>query len=73
MSSFLPHRRSTRFVLGLVLVDLPVLVAAVVCGIWLGFGHTISAVMEWRVEHPWSLIPTAVVFGLLVYRLERRR
>lgn len=66
-----PSSRLGLFVIGLILVDLPVLLAVLVVGLVFGFSHTYEVVTEWRVEHPWSLIPSLVAAGAIVWRWGR--
>jgi type III secretory pathway component EscS len=61
MNVMLPHHKSHVFLLGLFLIDLPVLIAVVVVGFFYGFIHTYNEVMEWRLAHLWSMIPSVVL------------
>ena len=61
MSVMLPHRRSHTFLLGLLLIDLPVLVAVAVLGTVYGFKNTYWTISDWRMAHPWSLIPSLLL------------
>jgi len=68
MNVMLPHHKSHLFLLGLFLVDLPVLVAIVVVGLFYGFVHTYTEVMDYRIEHLWTMVPSL----LLAFWLCRR-
>ena len=73
MSVMHPHRPSHRFVLAMLLVDLPVLVAIGIVGFFNGYLATYHGVMEWRLSHPWSLLPSLVLAIVLVRRWHRSR
>lgn len=70
-------RRSTRsgrrFLVGLAVIDAPVIVAAVVFGSIYGFVHTYETVSAWRLAHPWSFAPSLILAALLVRRWRRAR
>ena len=68
MNVMLPHHKSQVVLLGLFLIDLPVLIAIVVVGCFYGFVHTCSVVMDYRIEHLWTMIPSL----LLAFWLARR-
>jgi hypothetical protein len=68
LSTLLPHRRSHLFLLGLLLVDLPVLAAVALAGHWYGYRDTYDGVMDWRLAHPWSLLPSLVLSVWLLRR-----
>jgi len=68
VSSLIPYRRSHRALLALVLVDLPVIVAALIAGVWFGFADTYSAITEFRLDHPWSFAPTLAILAFLAVR-----
>jgi len=68
-----PHRPSHTFIVGLIVLDLPVLLAIAVVGAWLGYHHTYDAVTDWRLDHPWSLIPSAALAVWLLIRWKRAR
>lgn len=68
-----PYRRSSTVVLGLLLIDLPVLIAVAVAGAFYGYARTYEAVTAWRLQHPWSLIPSVVLAVVLVVRWRRAR
>ena len=68
MSVMLPHKKSTAVIVGLLLIDLPVFLAVLVVGWFYGFQHTYWAVSDWRMQHPWSLIPS---FLLLVWLIRK--
>jgi len=59
------------FLLTLLLVDLPVLLAVVACGFFFGFAHTYETVMDWRLQHPWSLLPSLVLAAVVAWRWSR--
>jgi hypothetical protein len=61
MSVMLPHRRSHTFLLGLLLIDLPVFVAVAALGTIYGFKNTYWTISDWRMAHPWSLIPSLLL------------
>lgn len=63
-----PSTRVGLFVATLLLIDVPVFVGVLVCGFIFGFTETYEAVMEWRLQHPWSLVPSVVVAGWIVWR-----
>lgn len=60
-----------RMLLGLVLVDVPVLAAVAVAGSLYGFVHTYEAVSAWRIAHPWSFAPSVLLAALLAVRWRR--
>lgn len=66
MSVMLPHRRSHSFLLCLFLIDLPVLATVAVVGWFYGYRHTYWAVSDWRMSHPWSLIPSLLLLLWIV-------
>lgn len=57
-----------RLLLGLVLIDAPVLVAVAVAGSLYGFVHTYEAVSAWRLAHPWSFAPSVLLAVLIARR-----
>lgn len=57
-----------RWLIGLVVVDLPVLLAVLAVGSVYGYAHTYEAVTAWRMQHPWSLLPSLVALALIVRR-----
>lgn len=67
-----PRSRFGLTLVGLLLVDLPVLLAVFVCGFFFGFSHTYETVADWRMAHPWSLLPSLVLAVVLVRRWWRR-
>ena len=73
MSVMLPHRRSFSLLLGLLLVDLPVLTLALVAGVRFGFRDSFWAISDWRFAHPWSFVPTVALAAVLVRRWWRAR
>lgn len=66
--TFLPYNRSVTFLVGLFLVDLPVLVAVAVVGWFYGYVHTYEAVADWRMAHPWSFVPSLLLLTALIVR-----
>ena len=66
----LPHRKTHTLALGLLAIDLPILVAVAVAGAWYGFTDVSTAVMDWRLAHPVSFLPSAL---LLVWIVRKRR
>ena len=66
-----PSRRSHTFLVGLILVDLPVLAAVAVVGAFAGYRHTYTVVTDWRLAHPWSLLPSVMLAGWLAWRWVR--
>lgn len=66
--TFLPHRLSMVFLLTLVLIDLPVIVAVAVVGWFYGYVHTYEAVSAWRLDHPWSFVPSLLLLAALIVR-----
>lgn len=73
MSSFLPHRRTHRFLFAVLLVDLPVLAFAAAAGAIVGYGRVWYWIGDWRMQHPWTFVPTALLVALILFRSERRR
>jgi hypothetical protein len=71
MAVMLPHKTSTAFVVGLVLVDLPVTIVIAAAGIHYGFADTYKGVNQWRLAHPWSFAPSLVLAGVLIWRWRR--
>jgi hypothetical protein len=69
--TFLPYRRSHLFVLGLLLVDLPAIVAVTVVGHQRGYIATYEDVSAWRLAHPLSLVPSLMLAVWLVVRWKR--
>ena len=69
----LPRTRSGQFVLGVVLIDLPALAVALAFGFAHGFARSYNDVTEWRLQHPWSMVPSVALAALLVWRIVRRR
>ena len=68
MSVMLPHRRSYTFLLLLLLVDLPVFIAAAVLGTVYGFRNTYWTISNWRIGHPWSFIPSLLLVVYLIHK-----
>lgn len=73
MSQLLLYRRTNRILLAILLVDLPVLAAAAIAGAVVGYDRVWYWIGDWRMQHPWSLIPTAALVLIIVVRMERRR
>jgi hypothetical protein len=73
VSAMFPRTRIGTFGFGLLLVDLPFLVAVLIAGFWFGFAHTYTAITDWRLAHPWSFAPSIVVAVVLVIRWRRAR
>ena len=63
-----PSSRVGLFAITLVLIDLPVLLGVLVCGLVFGFSDTYEMVTVWRIQHPWSLLPSVLVAVVLVRR-----
>ena len=61
MNVMLPHHKSHVFLLGLLLIDFPVVVAIAVLGLFFGFAHVYNDVMDWRMQHLWSMIPSVLL------------
>ena len=61
MSVMLPHKKSSTFLLGLLLIDLPFLIIVAALGVVYGFKDTYWTITDWRIEHPWSLIPSLLL------------
>jgi hypothetical protein len=59
-------RRRRAFLLGLLLVDVPVLAACSIAGLRYGFADTFAAVLAWRLAHPWAGLPSLVASAVLV-------
>jgi hypothetical protein len=60
------HKKSTAFLLGLLLIDLPVLIVVIRFGVVYGFGNTYGTISEWRLEHPWSMVPSVMLAAWLI-------
>ena len=61
MSVMLPHKKSSTFLLGLLLIDLPFLIIVAALGVVYGFKDTYWTISDWRLAHPWSLIPSLLL------------
>jgi len=61
MSVMLPHKKSSTFLLGLLLIDLPFLIIVAALGVVYGFKDTYWTITDWRMQHPWSLIPSLLL------------
>lgn len=60
--------------IGLVLVDVPVLISIGVLGLVYGFRDTATAYLDWREAHPWSfLVSLAAVALFIAWRRRRAR
>lgn len=57
-----------RFVVALLVVDLPVLVGVAVAGSFYGYANTLAAVMDYRENHLWTWLPTLLLLLVLVRR-----
>ena len=66
MSTMLPYKRSTTVLVGLLLIDLPVFLAVAVFGVVYGFKDTYWTILDWRLAHPWSLLPSLILAVWLV-------
>lgn len=60
-----------RFALGLLLVDVPVIAVAALVGHDDPVG-TVTAVVEWREQHPITLLASVPAVVLVAWRLTRR-
>jgi len=65
-------RRSHLPVLGLILIDLPVLLAVAVVGWFYGYQHTYWTIADWRLEHQWTLLPSLILTVVLILKVARR-
>jgi uncharacterized membrane protein len=70
-SSMFPHRRKTTFLVGLVLVDLPVLITVAIAGWFYGYQHTYTVIEDWRMAHPITFAPSLVLLVVLAVRWKR--
>lgn len=66
--TFLPYRRSHLALLGLLLIDLPVLLTVAVVGYRNGYVTTYENMSAWRMQHPLSLVPSAAALAFLAAR-----
>ena len=73
MSVMLPHKKSTTVLVGLLLIDLPVFLAVLTVGWFYGFQRTYWTISDWRLAHPWSLIPSVLLAAWLCRRWWRAR
>jgi hypothetical protein len=64
----LPHKTTTTVALGLLLIDLPVLLAVAVVGWRYGYARTWTTVMDYRLRHPWTFLPSLAMTVWLVRR-----
>lgn len=60
-----------RLVAAIVLVDLPILLAVAIVGWFYGYADTYNTVMDYRMEHLWTFVPSLVVVFFLVRRWRR--
>lgn len=67
----LPRSKAGTFLVGMVLVDLPVLLVVGAFGWVYGFERTYEAVAAWRAAHLWSFLPSAALAVLFVRRMFR--
>lgn len=65
-------RALLRSLVGFVLVDVPLLVAAAIAGSVYGYRDTVVAVFEWRRDHPASYAVSLVLLLMLAARYARR-
>lgn len=73
MSVLFPHRQSSTIVVGLILIDLPILVAVLVVGFFNGFGKTYTEINDWRLAHPWSFIPSIIAVVVLLIKWRKSK
>ena len=73
MSTLMPHKKSTTVLVGLLLFDLPVFLAVAVFGVVYGFKDTYWTISDWRLAHPWSLIPSVLLAAWLCRRWWKAR
>jgi len=66
-----PYRTSHMFLVGLILIDLPIILAVAVIGWQHGYVNTYESIMDWRTSHPWSFIPSLALLVVLVRRWRR--
>ena len=66
-----PYRLPSRLLVGLLLIDLPAIVAVLIVGSRHGYVATYNSTMDWRMQHPWSLLPSLVIACWLVVRWRR--
>lgn len=69
--TFLPYRRSHLAFLGLFLIDLPAILAVLIIGHQRGYIATYEDISAWRLDHPWSLLPSLLLAVWLVVRWRR--
>ena len=62
-----------RFLLCLLLVDLPVIATVLAVGWFHGYANTYWAIEDWRMTHPWSFAPSLVLAVVLARRWQRSR
>jgi type III secretory pathway component EscS len=66
MSVMIPHKKTTALIVGLLLVDLPVLLAVAVVGWRYGYARTWTTVMDYRMQHPLTLLPSLAMTVFLI-------
>jgi len=69
----LPHRKTTTVALGLLLIDLPALLAIAVVGWKYGYARTWNVATEYRLQHPWTFLPSLAMTVIFVRRWRRSR
>ena len=62
----------TRFLIGLILIDVPVLLGIMVASLVFGAGDTFETVAQWRADHPWTYAPSFVALAVLALRWRKR-
>lgn len=72
MSVMFPYRRTTAAAVGLLVIDAPLLIAVAVLGWRYGYGRTWNTVMEYRLQHPWTFLPSLAMAGWVVRKWWRR-
>ena len=73
MSTLMPHKKSTTVLVGLLLIDLPVFLAVLTVGWFYGFQRTYWTISDWRLAHPWSLLPSLILAVWLARRWWKAR
>jgi len=68
----LPYRRTTAAAVGLIIIDVPLLLAVAALGWRYGYSRTWNTVMEYRLEHPWTFLPSVATTVWEVRRWWRR-
>jgi hypothetical protein len=72
MSVMLPYRRTHTVAVGLILVDLPVVIAIAAVGWKYGYAKTWNVVVDFRMQHPWTFLPSLALTVMLVRRWWRQ-